>query len=105
MALLLISHNLDVMAAHVERLAGDVRRHASSSSGPTRAVFERLRASVHARAVRRGPAGCLGLARGTRLATIPGRVPANSHEMPPGCAFADRCALASTPDCRRAAPA
>ena len=32
----------------------------------------------------------LGLVRGTRLATIPGRVP-ELHEMPPGCAFADRC--------------
>jgi peptide/nickel transport system ATP-binding protein len=35
----------------------------------------------------------LGLARGTRLATIPGRVP-ELADMPPGCPFADRCALA-----------
>ena len=99
MALLLISHNLDVMAAHVERLAvmygGRVVEH-----GPTRAVFER-RAHPYTRGLFAARPR-LGLARGTRLATIPGRVPA-LHEMPPGCAFADRCALADA-DCRRAAP-
>ena len=99
MALLLISHNLDVMAAHVEQLAvmygGRIVEH-----GPTRAVFER-RAHPYTRGLFAARPR-LGLARGTRLATIPGRVPA-LHEMPPGCAFADRCALADA-DCRRAAP-
>ncbi|HRD97548.1 MAG TPA: ABC transporter ATP-binding protein, partial [Rubrivivax sp.] len=62
----------------------------------------------------------LGLARGTRLATISGRVP-ELVDMPAGCPFADRCDLvldvcrASTPPvvevgighgarCLRAAP-
>jgi peptide/nickel transport system ATP-binding protein len=87
MALLLISHNLDVMAARVERLAvmygGQI-----VESGPTREVFER-RAHPYTRGLFAArPA--LGLARGTRLATIRGRVPA-LHEMPRGCAFAERC--------------
>ena len=100
MALLLISHNLDVMAAHVDQLAvmygGRI-----VEQGPTRAVFEQ-RAHPYTRGLFAARPR-LGLARGTRLATIPGRVPA-LHEMPPGCAFADRCALADA-DCRRAAPA
>jgi peptide/nickel transport system ATP-binding protein len=87
MALLLISHNLDMMAARVERLAvmygGRI-----VESGPTQRVFE-APAHPYTRglfAVR--PA--LGLKRGTRLQTIRGRVPA-LHEMPDGCAFAERC--------------
>jgi peptide/nickel transport system ATP-binding protein len=100
MALLLISHNLDVMAAHVDRLAvmygGRI-----VEQGPTRAVFEQ-RAHPYTRGLFAARPR-LGLARGTRLSTIPGRVPA-LHEMPPGCAFADRCALADV-DCRGAAPA
>jgi peptide/nickel transport system ATP-binding protein len=99
MALLLISHNLDVMAARVQRLAvmygGRI-----IESGPTRTVFER-----QAHPYTRGLFAArprLGLARGTRLATIAGRVPA-LHEMPAGCAFADRCALAID-GCRAALP-
>ena len=87
MALLLISHNLDVMAARVERLAvmygGSI-----VESGPTREVFER-RAHPYTRGLFAARPS-LGLARGTRLATIRGRVPA-LHEMPRGCAFAERC--------------
>jgi peptide/nickel transport system ATP-binding protein len=87
MALLLISHNLDVMAARVERLAvmygGQI-----VETGPTREVFEQ-RAHPYTRGLFAArPA--LGLARGTRLHTIRGRVPA-LHEMPTGCTFADRC--------------
>jgi peptide/nickel transport system ATP-binding protein len=98
MALLLISHNLDVMAARAERLAvmygGQI-----VESGPTREVFEQ-RAHPYTRGLFAArPA--LGLARGTRLHTIRGRVPA-LHEMPAGCAFAERCDLAV--DACRAAP-
>jgi peptide/nickel transport system ATP-binding protein len=98
MALLLISHNLDVMAARVERLAvmygGQI-----VESGPTREVFEQ-RAHPYTRGLFAArPA--LGLARGTRLATIRGRVPA-LHEMPAGCAFAERCDFVV--DACRAAP-
>jgi peptide/nickel transport system ATP-binding protein len=87
MALLLISHNLDVMAARVERLAvmygGQI-----VESGPTREVFEQ-RAHPYTRGLFAARPR-LGLARGARLATIRGRVPA-LHEMPTGCAFAERC--------------
>ena len=100
MALLLISHNLDVMAAHVDRLAvmygGRI-----VESGPTHDVFVSpahpyTRGLFAARPT-------LGLPRGTRLATIRGRVPA-LHEMPSGCAFADRCGFA-TAACRAQEPA
>jgi peptide/nickel transport system ATP-binding protein len=90
MALLLISHDLDVMAHHVDRVlvmyGGLV-----VESGPTAAVFERL-----AHPYTRGLFGArprVGVTRGTRLATIPGRVP-ELPDMPRGCPFADRCALA-----------
>lgn len=99
MALLLISHNLDVMAATVDTLAvmygGRI-----VEQGPTREVFER-RAHPYTRGLFAARPR-LGLARGTRLTTIAGRVPA-LHEMPSGCAFADRCALAVAA-CRAAPP-
>ena len=44
----------------------------------------------------------LGLKRGTRLATIPGRVP-DIDEMPAGCPFAERCPLVIDA-CRSAEP-
>ena len=99
MALLLISHNLDVMAAQVDRMAV-MYAGRIVEAGPTRAVFERP-----AHPYTRGLFAArprLGLARGTRLATIAGRVPA-LHEMPAGCAFAARCALA-VDACRTAMP-
>ncbi len=99
MGLLLISHDLGVMADRVQRLmvmyGGTV-----VESGPTAAVFERL-----AHPYTRGLFAArprLGLARGTRLATIPGRVP-ELIDLPAGCAFADRCPLV-VDDCRRAPP-
>ena len=46
--------------------------------------------------------GFLFLWRGHRLVTIPGRVP-ELIDLPAGCGFADRCALAIDA-CRRAAP-
>ena len=100
MGLLLISHDLGVMADTVQRMlvmyAGTV-----VESGPTEAVFARM-----AHPYTRGLFAArprLGLARGTRLATIPGRVP-ELHAMPAGCAFAERCPLV-VDDCRRAVPA
>jgi peptide/nickel transport system ATP-binding protein len=87
MGLLLISHDLGVMADTVQRLlvmyGGTV-----VESGPTAAVFERL-----AHPYTRGLFAArprLGLPRGTRLATIAGRVP-ELADMPAGCPFADRC--------------
>ena len=100
MGLLLISHNLGVMADTVERLlvmyGGTV-----VESGPTAAVFQRL-----AHPYTRGLFAArpqLGLRRGTRLSTIPGRVPALA-DMPVGCPFADRCERVIDA-CRAAPPA
>jgi peptide/nickel transport system ATP-binding protein len=99
MGLLLISHDLGVMADTVQRLlvmyGGTV-----VESGPTAAVFERL-----AHPYTRGLFAArprLGLARGTRLATIPGRVP-ELADMPAGCAFAERCTRV-VDACRAVAP-
>jgi len=89
MGLLLISHDLGVMAERVRRVlvmyAGTV-----VEAGPTAQVFARM-----AHPYTRGLFAArprLGLARGTRLATIAGRVP-DLADVPPGCPFADRCPL------------
>ena len=100
MGLLLISHDLGVMADTVQRMlvmyGGTV-----VESGPTAEVFRRL-AHPYSRGLFAARPR-LGLARGTRLATIPGRVP-ELIDMPAGCPFADRCPLVIG-DCRRALPA
>jgi peptide/nickel transport system ATP-binding protein len=99
MALLLISHDLGVMARSVQRMlvmyGGTV-----VEDGPTAAVFARL-AHPYTRALFAARPR-LGLARGTRLATIPGRVP-ELADLPVGCAFADRCAHV-VDACRAALP-
>ena len=100
MALLLVSHDLAVMADRVERVmvmyAGQV-----VESGPTAAMFGQPAHPYTQGLLAARPR--LGLPRGTRLPTIPGRVP-ELHEMPAGCAFADRCPRVEA-DCRAAAPA
>ena len=87
LSLLLISHDLALMAEHADTVyvmyAGLV-----VESGPTAAVFARL-----AHPYTRGLFGArprLGGALGQRLATIPGRVPELGHTLP-GCSFAPRC--------------
>ncbi len=99
MALLLVSHDLAMVAERVERLmvmyAGKV-----VEQGPARAVFAQP-AHPYARGLLAARPR-LGLARGTRLPTIPGRVP-ELHQMPLGCAFAARCPRADD-DCRAAPP-
>ena len=98
MAMLLVSHDLAVMADRVQRLmvmyAGQV-----VESGPADAVFSRPAHPYTRGLLAARPR--LGLPRGTLLATIAGRVP-ELHEMPSGCAFADRCPLVQ--DACRAAP-
>jgi peptide/nickel transport system ATP-binding protein len=99
MALLLISHNLDVMAQRVKRLlvmyGGTV-----VEEGPTERVFER-RAHPYTRGLF-GARPRLGTGRGQRLPTIPGRVP-ELIDLPAGCPFADRCAWV-VDACRQALP-
>ncbi|MBL8328850.1 MAG: ABC transporter ATP-binding protein [Rubrivivax sp.] len=100
MGLLLISHDLGVMADRVRRLlvmyAGQV-----VESGSTAEVFRR-RAHPYTQGLFAARPR-LGLARGTRLATIPGRVP-DLLTLPGGCAFEPRCPRAQA-DCRAAPPA
>ena len=100
MALLLISHDLGVMADRVRRItvmyAGIV-----VESGAARDVFAQP-AHPYTRALFAARPR-LGLARGTRLTTIPGRVPALTDVIT-GCPFADRCALVIDA-CRAALPA
>ncbi len=87
MGLLLISHDLGVMADSVRRLmvmyAGTI-----VESGPTARIFERLAHPYTQGLFAARPR--LGLPRGTRLATIPGRVP-ELADLPAGCPFAERC--------------
>ena len=98
MALLLISHDLGVMADRVQHAAV---MYAGSvvESGPTAAVFAR-RAHPYTQGLFAARPR-LGLARGTRLATIPGSVP-DIARIPPGCAFAARCPIADA-DCTQGA--
>ena len=99
MGLLLISHNLGVMADRVQRLfvmyGGTV-----VESGPTAEIFAR-RAHPYTQGLFAARPR-LGLARGTRLPTIAGRVP-ELADLPRGCPFAERCAHAAD-DCRVALP-
>jgi peptide/nickel transport system ATP-binding protein len=92
MALILISHDLGVVAETCETVcvmyAGKV-----VETGPTARLFERrahpytrgLFAALPRGAARRGPDG-----RRPRLYAIPGVVP-DPMSLPPGCSFADRC--------------
>jgi peptide/nickel transport system ATP-binding protein len=100
MALLLISHDLEVMAERVKRMlvmyGGTV-----AEEGPTEEVFRRLSHPYTRGLFAARPR--LGLARRTRLATIAGRVP-ELVDLPPGCPFADRCGF-HTADCDQALPA
>ena len=104
MALLMISHDLGVMARTVARLlvmyGGTV-----VESGPTSEVFAQLAhpytRGLFAARPRMGAARVNG--RKPRLATIPGRVP-ELVDMPAGCPFADRCAWV-VDACRAAPPA
>ncbi len=106
MALLLISHDLGVMAESVQQMmvmyGGSI-----VESGPTASVFERLAhpytRGLFAARPRLGQ-GQERTAGGSkpRLHTIPGRVP-ELIDLPPGCPFADRCDRVID-DCRAAPP-
>ena len=94
MALLLISHDLGVIAQNVSRMlvmyGGSV-----VESGPTQTLFADL-----AHPYTRGLFAArprLGSPRGTRLTTIAGTVP-ELVDLPAGCPFAGRCAW-TVPEC------
>ena len=102
MAVLLISHNLGVIAQSVQRVvvmyAGRKVEEASVSAlfrGPRHPYTVGLLGSVPR--VDRG-----GHPQQARLAEIPG-MPPGLGKRAPGCAFAPRCALA-TEECRSAVP-
>jgi peptide/nickel transport system ATP-binding protein len=99
MALMLISHDLGVIAQNVQRMlvmyGGSV-----VESGPTDAVFaNRMHPyTLGLFAARPG----LRSAKGQRLATIPGSVP-ELVDLPPGCPFAGRCRF-TIPECHPTFP-
>ncbi len=99
MALLLISHDLGVIAENVAHMmvmyGGRVME-----SGPTATVFAGMRHPYT-----RGLFGArpqLGAPRGTRLSTIEGSVP-ELADLAPGCPFAGRCPQAG-PECAQTQP-
>ncbi|MGO4392317.1 ABC transporter ATP-binding protein [Variovorax sp. M-6] len=87
MALILISHDLGVIANSVRRMLV-MYGGSMVESGPTAAVFAE-RAHPYTRGLFAArPA--IGAPRGERLATIRGSVP-ELVDLPPGCPFAGRC--------------
>lgn len=89
MALILISHDLGVIAQTVSKMlvmyGGTI-----VESGPTAAVFANREHPYTQGLFAARPA--LGAPRGQRLATIRGSVP-ELVDLPPGCPFAGRCAF------------
>jgi oligopeptide/dipeptide ABC transporter ATP-binding protein len=98
MALLLITHDLGVVAEQARDVAimyaGRIVERA-----PVGEVFERARHPYTQALLRAMPV--LGV-RHERLETIPGQVPSLGH-LPSGCAFRDRCPLAIA-ECAMAPP-
>ena len=94
MALILISHDLGVIAETVDRVLV-MYGGAGVETGPTASLFQHL-AHPYTQglfaAVPKLGSGGKGKSR-TRLSTIPGLVP-ELADLPPGCTFADRCDLA-----------
>jgi peptide/nickel transport system ATP-binding protein len=100
MSMILISHDLGVIAENVQRMmvmyGGTV-----VESGATDAVFTRMGHPYTQGLFRARPR--LGARKGTRLKTIAGTVP-ELADLPSGCTFADRCAIVED-RCRVALPA
>ena len=100
MAMMLISHDLGVIAENAEAMmvmyGGSI-----VESGPTDALFRRL-AHPYSRGLFAARPR-LGGGRGARLAAMAGTVP-DLADLPPGCAFANRCPLVIDA-CRAAFPA
>ena len=87
LAMLLITHDLGVVAGHVDRLAV-MYAGRIVEDGPVRRIF-----SEPAHPYTRGLLASIpGRTPGQRLASIEGAVP-NLAALPPGCAFEPRCPL------------
>jgi len=99
MGLLLISHDLGLMQDQVDRVMV-MYGGAVVESAATPELFAH-RAHPYTRGLFAARPR-LGLARGTRLTTIPGSVP-ELMDLPAGCAFAGRCEWAVA-DCRLTSP-
>ncbi len=99
MAMILISHDLGVIAQNVRRMmvmyGGSV-----VESGPTAGVFAHRRHPYTLGLFGARPA--LSSRRGQKLVTIPGTVP-ELADLPPGCPFAGRCPY-TVADCHVIAP-
>ena len=96
MALVLITHNMGVVAEMAQRVAvmyaGQVLEERSAS-----ALFEAPRHPYTAALLAAMPERSMGV---VRLATIPGVVP-GLYDRPAGCLFAPRCSIAVAGDCNR----
>jgi peptide/nickel transport system ATP-binding protein len=99
MALILISHDLGVIAQNVRRMlvmyGGSV-----VEGGPTASVFAR-RSHPYTQGLFAARPG-LHTPKGQRLATIPGTVP-ELADLPRGCPFAGRCGF-TVPECHVTVP-
>jgi oligopeptide/dipeptide ABC transporter ATP-binding protein len=99
MALLLITHDVGVVAGMADTVAviyaGRVVEY-----GPTRAVLKSPRHPYTRGLLESVPDP--GVARGTRFETLPG-TPPDLAALPAGCSFADRCSW-SAPVCSRRPP-
>ena len=100
MALILISHDLGVIAENTEKVAV-MYGGAVVESGPTDQIFGNLAHPYTQGLFAAMPK--LGMGRNGRLTTIPGTVP-DLINLPAGCTFTDRCPLA-TDECGNTAPA
>ncbi|MBX9395531.1 ABC transporter ATP-binding protein [Streptomyces sp. TRM72054] len=96
-ALVLVTHDMEAVRAHADRVLV-MYAGRQSELGPAADVLTRPRAPYTAGLLASLPQ----YARGRRLPTLPGTPPAPGA-LPPGCAFAPRCPLA-TDRCRTEEP-
>jgi peptide/nickel transport system ATP-binding protein len=100
MSMILISHDLGVIAENVQRMLV-MYGGAVVEEGGIDTLFAGLGHPYSQGLFRARPR--LGARKGTRLQTIPGTVP-ELVDLPSGCTFADRCAIAEQ-RCRTTVPA
>jgi oligopeptide/dipeptide ABC transporter ATP-binding protein len=104
LALILITHDLGVVAETADRVAV-MYAGRKVEEAPVEAILLQPRHPYTQGLIRSTPEALSHLEAGRsrgRLQEIPGMVP-KLHELPPGCAFASRCAFASD-TCRQAPP-